>query len=139
MAVFRKILHLRTQHEGDIKDITGEIKNAVQASGLKEGLACAFVMHSTAAIFTMEHEPGLEKDMKDALQRILPKEIDYEHHKTWNDRNGHSHLRASFLGPSVTLPFQEGKLDLGTWQQVVLMELDTNGRERKVVIQIVGE
>lgn len=138
MAMFRKVLHLQTQQEGDIIDLTGELKKALHESAMKGGLACVFVPHSTAAIFAMEFEPGLKKDMREALQRLLPKGLDYEHHKTWNDGNGHSHVRSSFLGASVTVPFHEGVPDLGTWQQVVLMELDNGGRERKVVIQLVG-
>lgn len=139
MAVFRKVLHLQTKNEGEIIDLTGEMRSAVHASNLKNGLACAFVPHSTAAIISMEYEPGLQKDTREALHRLFPKALEYQHHKTWNDGNGHSHVRASFLGPSLTVPFHEGKLDLGTWQQVVLMELDLGGRDRKVVIQLVGE
>ncbi len=138
MAIFRKVLHMQTQHEGDMIDLTGELKKSLHESAMKSGLACIFVPHSTAAIFAMEFEPGLRRDMRDALQRLIPKGIDYEHHRTWNDGNGHSHIRASFLGSSITVPFHEGTPDLGTWQQVVLMELDNSGRERKVVIQLVG-
>jgi secondary thiamine-phosphate synthase enzyme len=138
MAIFRKVLHLQTQHEGDIIDLTGELKKALVESSLKGGLACVFVPHSTAAIFAMEFEPGLKKDMREALHRLISESIEYEHHKTWNDMNGHAHVRSSFLGSSITVPFHEGAPDLGTWQQVVLMELDNGGRERKVVIQLMG-
>jgi len=136
--MYRMVLSVNTQKEGDMIDLTGEVKKALHASGMKEGLACVFVPHSTAAVFSIEFEPGLHKDMKEALQRAFPKGIDYEHHKTWNDGNGHSHIRASFLGASMTVPFHEGALDLGTWQQVVLMELDNGARNRKVIIQLVG-
>jgi secondary thiamine-phosphate synthase enzyme len=139
MAMFRKVLHLRTQNEGDIIDLTEGIEHAMRDSSMKSGLVCAFVPHSTAAIFAIEFEPGLKVDIREALQRLIPKGIDYEHHKTWNDGNGHSHIRSSFLGSSMTVPFYEGVLDLGTWQQVVLMELDNGARERKVVIQLIGE
>jgi len=138
MATHRNILTVRTEQEGDMIDLTSEIKSTVHASGMKEGLACVFVPHSTAAIFAIEFEAGLHKDMKDALQRSFPKGIEYEHHRTWNDGNGHSHIRASFLGSSITVPFSGGALDLGTWQQVVLMELDNSGRTRKVIIQLSG-
>lgn len=138
MAIRRKVLTIATEKEGDIVDLTGELKKVLQASGMKEGLACVFVPHSTAAIFAMEYEPGLQKDVKDALQRLFPKGVDYEHHRTWNDGNGHSHVRASFLGSSMTVPFADAALDLGTWQQVVLMELDNGGRTRKVIIQLYG-
>jgi secondary thiamine-phosphate synthase enzyme len=90
-------------------------------------------------LFTIENEDGLHKDMRDALQRLFPKEMDYDHHRRWGDGNGHSHVRSAFLGTSLTVPFHEGVLDLGTWQQVVLMELDNRGRERKVVLHIIGD
>jgi secondary thiamine-phosphate synthase enzyme len=138
MATFRKVLHLQTQHEGDIIDLTGELRKTLGESSFKSGLACVFVPHSTAAIFAMEFEPGLRKDMREVLHRLIPKGIEYEHHKTWNDENGHSHVRSSFLGASITVPFHEGVPDLGTWQQVVLMELDNGGRERKVIIQLIS-
>lgn len=130
---------MRTAAEGDIVDLTEELTAAVQASRFNEGIACVFVGHSTAALFTIENEDGLRSDMRDALQRLLPKEIEYDHHRRWGDGNGHSHVRSAFLGTSLTVPFHQGVPDLGTWQQVVLMELDNRGRERKVTIQIIGE
>jgi len=139
MKTHRKVLSLQTEREGSIVDLTSEVRQAVASSNMDSGLACVFVPHSTAAIFTLEYEPGVQKDMREALQRLFPKGIDYEHHKAWNDGNGHSHVRASFLGSSLTLPFYEGEVQLGTWQQVVLMELDNGGRNRTVIIQIIGE
>jgi secondary thiamine-phosphate synthase enzyme len=139
MGSFRKVLGVRTAAEGDIVDLTEELTAAVQASRFNEGIACVFVGHSTAALFTIENEDGLRSDMRDALQRLLPKEIEYDHHRRWGDGNGHSHVRSAFLGTSLTVPFHQGVPDLGTWQQVVLMELDNRGRERKVIIQIIGE
>ena len=139
MGSFRKVLDIRTDKEGDIIDLTAELHQAVQASKMKDGLACVFVGHSTAALFTIENEDGLQKDMKEALQRLFPKEIDYDHHRRWGDGNGHSHVRSAFLGTSLTVPFHDGVPDLGTWQQVVLMELDNRGRERKVIIHIIGD
>jgi secondary thiamine-phosphate synthase enzyme len=139
MGSFRKVLGVRTAAEGDIVDLTEELTAAVQASRFNEGIACVFVGHSTAALFTIENEDGLRSDMRDALQRLLPKEIEYDHHRRWGDGNGHSHVRSAFLGTSLTVPFHQGVPDLGTWQQVVLMELDNRGRERKVTIQIIGE
>lgn len=138
METFRKVLSLSTDKEGDMIDLTGEVKTALARSKMQDGLACVFVPHSTAAIFAIENEPGLQKDMKAALQRSFPKGLGYEHNATGGDGNGHSHIRASFLGPSMTVPFNEGVLDLGVWQQLVLMELDNGGRDRKVVIQIIG-
>jgi secondary thiamine-phosphate synthase enzyme len=139
MGSFRKVLSIRTEAEGDIVDLTKELNDAVRASNMKEGLACVFVSHSTAALFTIENEDGLQKDMRDALQRLFPKEMDYDHHRRWGDGNGHSHVRSAFLGTSLTVPFHEGVPDLGTWQQVVLMELDNHGRDRKVILQIIGD
>jgi secondary thiamine-phosphate synthase enzyme len=139
MGSFRKVLSIRTEAEGDVVDLTEELNDAVRASKMKEGLVCVFVSHSTAALFTIENEDGLQKDMRDALQRLFPKEMDYDHHRRWGDGNGHSHVRSAFLGTSLTVPFHEGVPDLGTWQQVVLMELDNRGRERKVILQIIGD
>lgn len=139
MGSFRKVLSIRTEREGDIVDLTKELHDAVRASKMKDGLACVFVGHSTAALFTIENEDGLQKDMREALQRLFPKEMDYDHHRRWGDGNGHSHVRSAFLGTSLTVPFHEGVPDLGTWQQVVLMELDNHGRDRKVILQIIGD
>ena len=139
MGSFRKVLTVRTSAEGDIVDLTEELVTTVRASGFMEGLACVFVGHSTAALFTIENEEGLQRDMRDALQRLFPKEIEYEHHRRWGDGNGHSHIRSAVLSTSLTVPFHQGIPDLGTWQQVVLMELDNRGRERKIIIQIIGE
>lgn len=138
MQTYRKVLSLKTEREGSVVDLTSEVKACLSFSGLREGFACVFVPHSTAAVFTIENENGVQQDMRDALQRNFSKEIEYEHQKAWNDGNGHSHIRAGFLGPSVTVPFHESELDLGTWQQVVLMELDNHGRNRKVIIQLIG-
>ncbi len=139
MGSFRKVLSIRTEAEGDIVDLTKELNDAVRASKMVDGLVCVFVSHSTAALFTIENEDGLQKDMKEALQRLFPKEMDYDHHRRWGDGNGHSHVRSAFLGTSLTVPFHEGVPDLGTWQQVVLMELDNHGRDRKVILQIIGD
>jgi secondary thiamine-phosphate synthase enzyme len=139
MGSFRKVLTVRTSAEGDIVDLTEELGTAVRASGFMDGLACVFVGHSTAALFTIENEDGLRIDMREGLQRLFPKEIEYEHHLRWGDGNGHSHIRSAFLGTSLTVPFHEGVPELGTWQQVVLMELDIRGRERRIIMQIIGE
>jgi len=139
MGSYRKVLTVRTSAEGDIVDLTEELNSTVRASKFMDGLACVFICHSTAALFTIENEEGLRADMREGLQRLFPKEIDYEHHRRWGDGNGHSHIRSAFLGTSLTVPFHEGVPQLGTWQQVVLMELDNRGRERKIIIQIIGE
>ena len=138
METFRKVLSLSTDKEGDIIDLTGEVKTALARSKMQDGLACVFVPDLTAAIYAIENEPGLQGDIKGALQRLFPKGTGYGHNGTGGDGNGHSHVRASFLGPSMTVPFNNGALDLGIWQQLVLMELDNGGRDRKVVIQLIG-
>jgi secondary thiamine-phosphate synthase enzyme len=112
---------------------------AIKESNLKNGIVTVFVSGSTAAITTIEYEPGLRNDFPNMLNRIIPRDIEYEHDKTWNDGNGHSHVRASLVGPSLTIPFKEGTLLLGTWQQLVLLEMDTRQRERQVILQIIGE
>jgi secondary thiamine-phosphate synthase enzyme len=98
-----------------------------------------FVSGSTAAVTTVEHEPGLVADMHEAMDRLYPKDIEYEHHNRWGDGNGHSHVRASFIGPSLTVPVSGGRLMLGTWQQIVFLELDVRPRTREVTVQMVGE
>jgi secondary thiamine-phosphate synthase enzyme len=130
---------VRTKGECDIVDITNDVQEAVSATGVSEGAVHLFVIGSTAAITTIEYEPGLVNDIKKVLERLVPKGAGYEHEEAWNDHNGHSHLRASLIGPSLTVPLVEGRLKLGTWQQIVLIELDTRAREREVVAQAMGE
>jgi secondary thiamine-phosphate synthase enzyme len=132
-------IELKTNARDDVIDVTHKVQEAVSSSGIRNGLACVFVVGSTAAVTTVEYEPGLVSDIKDALGRLYPKDIDYEHHKRWGDGNGHSHIRASFIGPSLTVPVVEGKLLLGTWQQIVFLELDVKPRNRELAVQVVGE
>jgi secondary thiamine-phosphate synthase enzyme len=122
-----------------IKNITDDVSKAIKESKIKEGIVNIFVSGSTASISTMEFEPNLVKDIEKAMERIAPSDIEYEHHKTWGDENGKSHVRATIVGPSLTVPFKDGKLLLGTWQQIVLLDFDVPKRERKVVVQIIGE
>ena len=135
--IFEKI-SLKTK-ELDIVDITDDLQKIVKSSNLKNGFIIIFVSGSTGAITTIEYEPGLMKDVPSMLERISPKRVSYEHEKRWHDGNGHSHVRASLLGPSLTVPFRNSKLTLGTWQQVVFIELDTKPRARELVVQIIGE
>ncbi|MCK5604657.1 secondary thiamine-phosphate synthase enzyme YjbQ [Candidatus Pacearchaeota archaeon] len=135
--IFEKI-SLKTK-ELDIVDITDDLQKIVKSSNLKNGFIIIFVSGSTGAITTIEYEPGLMKDFPSMLERISPKRVSYEHEKRWHDGNGHSHVRASLLGPSLTVPFRNSKLTLGTWQQVVFIELDTKPRARELVVQIIGE
>jgi len=123
----------------ELRDITSRVRQVLKDSGLKEGLLTVFVPGSTAAVTTIEYEPGLVADMKRALDRIAPEGIHYEHDQRWHDGNGHSHIRASFLKPSVTIPFSNSSLMLGTWQQLTFIELDVRPRNRTVIIQLIGD
>jgi secondary thiamine-phosphate synthase enzyme len=124
---------------GDTRNITEDVQKAVSGSGITAGLATIFVPGATAAIITIEYEDGLAKDLWNALERLLPLEMEYLHNLRWQDGNGHSHLRASILGPSITVPFGSDGLMLGTWQQIVFLELDNRSRKRKVIVQMIGE
>jgi secondary thiamine-phosphate synthase enzyme len=130
---------METKGEGDMIDITEILANVLNKVGLRNGLLTSFIPGSTAALTTIEYEPGLKTDFPSAMNRLIPRDIPYEHNKTWHDGNGHSHVKASIIGPSLSIPFQDGKLILGTWQQVVLLEMDTRSRSRRLVIQVMGE
>ena len=122
-----------------IIDITHEVQELLTKSNLKDGLVTVFVPGSTASVTTIEYEPGVIADIKKALDRIAPKDGHYEHDQRWHDGNGHSHVRAAFLKPSVTIPFSNKTLMLGTWQQLVFIELDIRPRNRTVVVQLMGD
>jgi len=130
---------LKTSARDEVIDVTEKVREIVSKSNIREGLACVFVVGSTAAVTTVEHEPGLVTDMRGAMDRLYPKSIDYEHHQRWGDGNGHSHIRASFVGPSLTVPIVDGNLVLGTWQQIVFLEFDNKPRTREITVQIVGD
>jgi len=134
-----KNFQIKSKSENDIIDITDQVSKIVKESKIENGVVIVFVVGSTAAITTIEYEPGLQKDFPDMLSRLVPRDIEYAHDNTWHDGNGHSHVRASLIGPSVTIPFIEGHLALGTWQQIVLVEMDTRPRERKIILQVMGE
>jgi secondary thiamine-phosphate synthase enzyme len=124
----------------EVLDITRRVREAVAGSGLSDGVATVFVVGSTAAITTIEFEPGLVKDFPAMLERAAPRTgIEYEHQRRWHDGNGHSHVKASLIGPSLSVPLVKGDLALGEWQQVVLVEFDVRPRTRKVVVQLIGE
>jgi len=125
--------------ETGMENITAEVQKAVGDSGLNNGIATVFIIGATGAVSTIEFEPGLLKDMPRALENIAPSDIPYEHHLTWGCDNGRSHVKSTLLGPSITVPFTDGKLTLGTWQQIVAMNFDTKARSREIVIQILGE
>lgn len=139
MAVFTREIELDAKADADLLDITLQVGKAVNESRLKNGIVTVFVPGATGAVSTIEYEPGLLKDVPRALERIAPSNIDYEHHKTWGCDNGRSHVRATLIGPSLVVPFNEGRLILGTWQQIVFMNFDTRARRRKLVLQIIGE
>ena len=129
---------VQTGRDISIVDITEEVRSAVESSKIESGAAVVFVSGSTAAISTMEFEPGLLRDIPRVLERIAPLDFDWQHHKTWHDENGASHILSNLVGPSLSVPFENKKLLLGTWQQVVLMDFDRPARSREVVVQIVG-
>lgn len=139
MATYSGKITLKTKGEPQIIDITGEVEGHVESSGIKSGLITVFVTGSTGAITTLEYEPGLLKDLPEAFERFAPKDAIYEHHLRWQDGNGHSHVRAAIIGPSLTIPIIEKRLPLGTWQQVVFLELDARPRQRKLIVQAIGE
>ena len=139
MASAHEVIGLRTEAKDEIIDVTSRVQEAVSRSGVRNGLACVFVAGSTAAVTTVEHEPGLVADLHGAMDRLYPKDIDYEHHRRWGDGNGHSHVRAALIGPSLTVPVMDGRLVLGQWQQIVFLELDVRPRSREVVVQVVGD
>ncbi len=132
-------ISISTKGETDIINITEDVSKIVKSSEIKNGIGCVFVPGATGAITTIEYEPGLLQDLPKALERLFPKGIEYRHEQTWHDGNGHSHIRASMIGPSLTVPIKNGKLILGTWQQIVFLELDVRKREREIVVQVVGD
>jgi secondary thiamine-phosphate synthase enzyme len=139
MSTFMDKIPLDTQGEGDIRNITQQVQKIVQRSGITNGLVCIFNSGSTGAVTTLEYEPGLLVDLPNALERLAPKDATYQHELRWHDGNGHSHVRASIIGPSLTVPLENGNLLLGTWQQIVFVELDVPHRSRNLLVQIVGD
>jgi secondary thiamine-phosphate synthase enzyme len=141
MTVITKTIEINSKGENDMVDITDQTLKAIFESKLENGIVIVtiFVSGSTAAVTTIEYEHGLRKDFPMMLNRIIPKDIEYKHDETWHDGNGHSHVRASLIGPRLTVPFKDRNLILGTWQQIVFCELDTRSRERRITLQIIGE
>ena len=128
-----------TTGQGDAHDLTPAVSKALGSSGVTAGVATVFVVGSTAGVTTLEFESGVVHDLDRALEEVAPREAEYRHHLRWHDDNGSSHVRAALVGPSVAIPFTAKQLMLGTWQQIVLLELDTQPRRRQIVIQLVGE
>ncbi len=139
MTVKSNLIKIQSRCENDMIDLTEKISDFVKKSGISNGIVTVFVSGSTGSISTIEYEPGLIKDFPEMLNRIAPRDLDYGHEKMWHDGNGHSHVKASLVGPSLTVPFNDGKLCLGTWQQIVFVELDTRSRNRDLILQIIGE
>lgn len=139
MTIVNDSLSIETRGEGDMIDLTNRLALLLQKYKMKTGQMLVFVAGSTASITTIEYEPGLKKDFTLLMERLIPRNARYFHEETWNDGNGHSHVRASLLGPSITIPFGGGKLLLGTWQQVVLIDYDNRPRSRELVVQFIGE
>jgi len=139
MTVETNEIALQSRGNCDIIDITSQVAENVEKSGIDNGTVTVFVVGSTAGITTIEYEPNLVSDFKEMWDRIIPQNITYEHNKTWGDGNGHSHVRASTLGASLTVPFVNKRLTLGTWQQIIFVDFDNRPRSRKIAIQILGE
>ncbi|OAI46353.1 secondary thiamine-phosphate synthase enzyme [Planctomycetaceae bacterium SCGC AG-212-F19] len=137
--VFQDEIHLRTQQPGEMHDLTEQVRDVVARSGIKAGIVHVFNVGSTAGIGTIEFEPGLVKDLPAALEKLAPRGARYAHEDTWHDGNGHSHVQATLLGPSLTVPVRQGELVLGTWQQIFHIECDIRARQRTVCVTVMGE
>ncbi|MDY7015988.1 MAG: secondary thiamine-phosphate synthase enzyme YjbQ [Cyanobacteriota bacterium] len=137
--VYQETLELQTRANGDMHDLTREVNAVVKKSKIQTGIAHIFNIGSTGVIGAIEFEPGLQKDLPEFLNKWMPPSRDYQHEQTWHDGNGHSHLQATLLGPSLTVPVCNGRLELGTWQQIFHLECDIKSRRRKVVVTIYGE
>ena len=137
--VFGKAVTVSTQGFSDFKDITGQVAGIVSASKIKSGIVTVFVVGSTASVSTVEYEPALVEDVRERLEQFAPRTMRSRHSETWGDDNGFSHIRATVMGPGITVPFTDGKLELGTWQQVVVIDHDNRPRSRKVFVQVMGE
>jgi len=139
MKIINEKLNLSTKGNPQLLDITPEVARILESTGFKKGSVTVFIVGSTAAITTFEYEPGLIKDTQELYEKLASKDSHYHHDDTWGDANGFSHLRAALQGPSLTIPFDEGRLLLGRWQQVVLAEFYTRPRKRQIIVQVIGE
>jgi len=139
MAVTTKKIKLNTKGNTDIIDITSQVSSIVSKNDIKDGIVTIFVSGSTGGLTTVEYEPGLIQDLKRFFEKIAPKSDNYQHDLQWHDGNGYAHVRASFLGPSILVPFSNKTLQLGTWQQIIFIDFDNRARSRELVVQIMGE
>jgi secondary thiamine-phosphate synthase enzyme len=139
MEILTKHIHLSTKGKTDIIDLTPRLTRIIEQSGMQEGQLTVFAPGATAGISTVEYEPGLLQDIPALLEKLIPSTTSYQHDQTWHDGNGHSHLRATLMGPSLTIPFENRAMTLGTWQQVILLDFDNRPRERDLVVQLIGQ
>ncbi|PKN65437.1 MAG: secondary thiamine-phosphate synthase enzyme [Deltaproteobacteria bacterium HGW-Deltaproteobacteria-15] len=137
--VFGKGFSLKTKGFSDVKDVTQEVESIVSQSGIGQGLAHIFVIGSTASVSTIEYEPALVEDLRDEMEKLIPSSRPSRHSQTWGDDNGFSHLRATLMGPGMSVPVVDGKLLLGTWQQIVVIDHDNRPRNRKIHVQVMGD
>ncbi len=136
---YSSTIDLKSRGFSDVIDITGKVEAVLSSSGISDGLVCLFVPGSTASITTIEFESGVVGDLKEALERLVPSDVEYAHDARWGDGNGFSHVRAALMKPGLTVPVVDGRLTLGTWQQIVFMDFDNKGRSRSIVVQIMGD
>lgn len=139
MTVKTEAIHLHTQGHADMHDLTRPVQEAVRRSGFQAGIVTVFCPSSTSALTTIEYEPGALADLRRLLDELAPPDQPYQHNLRWGDGNGHSHLRAALLGPSLTIPFIAGRLALGAWQQILYIDFDNRPRQREIVVQVVGD
>lgn len=139
MSVETREITFITKGNCDVIDVTSQISEEIKQAGVSDGIVTIFVPGSTGGLSTIEYESGLVSDIKEAMERIAPQEIEYKHNLKWKDGNGHSHIRASIVGPSITIPFTKKKMLLGTWQQVIFLDFDNCSRNRRLILQIIGE
>ncbi len=137
--IHREEILIETSGHRHMHEITKRVEEIVRRSGLRAGIVHLFNVGSTGIVGTIEYEPGLERDLPEMLDRLIPPSLDYGHERQWHDGNGHSHLQASLMGPEITVPFSEGRLLLGTWQQIFHLEADIKPRDRSVVVTVIGE
>lgn len=139
MTVKSKSIKLQTKGRDHIVDVTAKVEDIVSESRVKEGVVTVFVHGSTASVTTIEYEPGLVKDIKELDEKLVPSNVTYAHDAAWGDANGYAHLRASLIGPSLSVPVISGRMTLGTWQQIIVIDHDNRPRSRELIIQVMGE
>jgi len=139
MKLVTRKIHVSTHGNSEVSNLTDEVKRYLKGTNLNSGLVDLFIPGATGGLTTMEYEPGLIDDLRQTLQRIAPEETKYRHNLTHKDRNAHSHIRASLIGPSLSIPFEDATLQLGKWQQIVFIDFDNRPRKREIILQIIGE